>query len=248
MNTTVFYIKSFEEFKRYAELAYNDERIILFRGQKEVWPLCPRLIRVVKEKKRLDEFYDIEKRILKKFKELSCQYDIKIRDYNDWDVLALAQHFGLPTRLLDWTSNAFTALWFAFELEKDNDNERIVWGLIVDDDFPVDMEKDSPFYRRFIKVYRPKYNDTRIIAQQSWFAIWNIQIFGNGGNGLPPEPNIIEAMDELEEFEYHLAKFIIPNNLRTEILNKLEIMHINYFSLFPDLTGLCKNIEWQEFN
>jgi hypothetical protein len=68
-------------------------------------------------------------------------------------------------------------------------------GLIVDDDFPVDMEKDRPFHRQFIKVFKPKYKDTRIIAQKSWFAIWNIQIFGDGGNGLPPGPNIIETMD-----------------------------------------------------
>ena len=247
MNTKVFNTKSFEEFKSIIDLQIVDEKTILFRGQKEIWPLYPRLIRTVLKKKRLYEFYDIEKKILKEFRELSLQFDSKIKDYNDWDILALAQHFGLPTRMLDWTSNPLTALWFAFESEKDNNNDRIVWGLIVEDYFPVDIEKDSPFHRRYIKVFKPRNEDPRIIAQQSWLAVWNIQLFGDGGNGLPPEPNIIEAMDELEEFEYQLAKFIIPNSLRTEILNTLDSMGINYFSLFPDLAGLCKNIDWREF-
>jgi len=235
MNTKVFNIKSFEEFKSITDFNNEDEKIILFRGQKEIWPLFPRLIRTVLEKKRLDEYYDIERKILKEFRELSLQFDSRITDYNDWDLLALAQHFGLPTRLLDWTSNSLIALWFAFESEKNNNSDRIVWGLIVEDDFPVDIEKDSPFHRRFIKVFKPRNEDARIIAQQSWLAVWNIQLFGDGGTGLLPEPNILDAMDELEEFEYQLAKFIIPNSLRTEILNELDSMGFNYFSLFPDL-------------
>lgn len=44
----------------------------------------------------------------------------------------------MPTRLIDWSANPLVALWFAFEKEKDNENDRVVFGLVVDKDFIVD--------------------------------------------------------------------------------------------------------------
>ena len=51
------------------------------------------------------------------------QYDTN--NYIRW--LELAQHYGVPTRLLDWTENALIALYFACESNKNCD--AVVWML-----------------------------------------------------------------------------------------------------------------------
>ncbi len=240
-------IDSFDNFIKYVSHYSNEKRIRLFRGQKDDKPLNSKLYRLVNKNSRLNEFYEIEKNIISEFKKLAYLHSNITNEFNDWEILSIAQHFGLPTRLLDWSSNPLVALWFAFENEKKDDKKRIVWGLVVDNNYLVDIEKDIPFKQRFFKVFKPKYIDPRINAQNSWFSIQNINIFeNNGGDGLPLI-NQNESMDESEEFEYSLVKLIIPNSERIKILRKLDLLGINHFSLFPGLEGLCKTIEWKEF-
>jgi hypothetical protein len=97
--------------------------------------LDPKLFRLVKESKRVEELISIEKRLITEFKKLSVVCDGNIKHYDDWDILSISQHFGLPTRLLDWTSNPLIALWFAFNSDRNIDSDRVVYGLAVNDDF-----------------------------------------------------------------------------------------------------------------
>ncbi|WP_139070512.1 FRG domain-containing protein, partial [Aliivibrio fischeri] len=48
---------------------------------------------------------------------------------NSWEVYALMQHHGLPTRLLDWSESALVALYFALTSEPEADGNRGVWYL-----------------------------------------------------------------------------------------------------------------------
>jgi len=55
---------------------------------------------------------DIEQRLFQDFKAMAQTYESGL-NFTDLDWLAVAQHFGLPTRLLDWTDNPLVAAWFA---------------------------------------------------------------------------------------------------------------------------------------
>ncbi len=237
-------ISSIGQFVKYTNQYENDGKIRLYRGQMIDWPLDSKLIRLVKDKKQTDNFFKIEERIFNQFKnEYSNYYNVKL---NDWELLSLGQHYGLPTRLIDWTANQLIALWFAFEKEKDNEKDRVVFGLVVDEDSLVNFQKNELFGGRFIKVFKAMPVDKRVINQESWFSIQPPLIFGKGGDGIP-NLNNYNTLNEDEHFEYSLIKIRFKNSMRQNVLEELEKNGIDSMKIFPDLTGVCKMIELKEF-
>ena len=79
----------------------------IFRGQKQHWPLKPSVGRATS--------YDAsrELQLFNEFRRLARPMVDRSRVADEWDWLFLAQHHGLPTRLLDWTTNPLIAAYFA---------------------------------------------------------------------------------------------------------------------------------------
>src|SRR5215472_15161473 len=98
----------------------------LFRGlSNSDYVLVPSIGR-----KRNREPFDIkDEKILFRIIKTEGMMFIERGDLSDIDLLALSQHFGAPTRLLDWTSNPLVALYFSiFSSESiDNTNDGIVY-------------------------------------------------------------------------------------------------------------------------
>lgn len=230
------------EFQGYLS-KHNDSKIRLYRGQMEDWPLDSKLLRLVREKKLEDDFYSIEKQVFKKFKDNYRLYHDT--EQNDWDLLSFGQHYGLPTRLLDWSINPLIALWFAFEKTKNNNDDRVVFGLAIEEDSVVNFQEDKLFGGRFIKIFEAKSFDERIKNQESWFSIQPPHIFGNGGDGLP-HFNDYDTLNEDENFEHYLIKFRFKNSSRQEIIKELDNYGINGVKIYPGMTGLCNMIEMNE--
>ncbi len=113
MNT--IYIDSFEKFlKEIEEISVPKP---YFRGQtkrvSDGYTLIPSLGRPeYKVPRSLSELFDFECRVLDTFANHVLGHVNHI-PRNDWEMLALAQHHGLPTRFMDWTTNPLVALYFA---------------------------------------------------------------------------------------------------------------------------------------
>ncbi len=83
---------------------------IWFRGDaKRSYPLVPAFYRPHVATHGYDEFT-----LFERFKALAAPL-VRVRPDSDWEWYFIAQHYGLPTRLLDWTENLFAALYFAIQ-------------------------------------------------------------------------------------------------------------------------------------
>jgi len=205
-----------------------------YRGHADAnWKLKPTLFRIHNSLCCSKNINDFEEQILKVFKRHSPPY-LKQEPKTLIDWLVLGQHFGLPTRLLDWTENPLVALFFALiELKE---CESAVWMIDPGNWYSIDLEKELNELDEYYMFF-PKSIDNRIISQKSCFTIHPL-------NSTPIEDDFEngEASTYLD-----LMKICIPNDiqLKKKILLELYNFGIDYQFIFPDMTGLSKKIVYE---
>lgn len=202
----------------------------LFRGQNADYPLLPKLVRGQYKNPGSAE-YDM----LEELKIRGSTYR-DLSQLDTWSLLTLAQHYGMATRLLDWTSNPLIALWFAC---KDGGNSRDPVVYILLPHWEIGLldrtEILQPSDHNGISILRPFLEDRRIIAQDGWFTVHS---FSNKRGKFIP-------LGESANHASGMIKININAQSKREILERLDILGVSHRTVFPDLEGVCSYINWR---
>lgn len=216
-----------------------------YRGLSDVdYPLETTLMRLG------GDYVRLEKHLLRNFRKYGHRKMVEMDSL--WHWLSLAQHHGLPTRLLDWTYSPMVALHFATANIEQFDKDGVVWvadyvklheqlpqklteqlteeGANI---FTVELLAESistlEAFRNFDKedfgfFMEPPSMDDRIVNQHALFSVMS--------SAAGRVDAVLEKQPEMGR------KIIIPAGLKWEIRDKLDQSNITERVLFPGLDGL----------
>ena len=203
----------------------------LFRGQPEDQPLLPKIAR--NGFRVRGDRLQIERKMFEQFRREAVPF-LGNDPGSLWDWLALAQHHGLPTRLLDWTLNPLAALWFAVERPATKTGLGVVWFFDAQDDDYVDASDGNPFQADRTRVFRPRHLTGRIVSQRGYFTAH--KYLDSKNKFIPLNTNA--------KFKNRLTKLSIPGSAFANIRRDLDRCGVNGASMYGGLDGICAHIAW----
>jgi len=203
---------------------------VLFRGQGCNEPLLPKIARA---NPRIDTG-ELEQAMLHELKRRTARSP-QVLGQDDWDALVVAQHFGMATRLLDWTTNPLVALWFACADQKP-DREGYVFLLPVSPAMILDRRVDiDPFAIRLTKVFKPSINNDRLLAQSGWFT----------AHLYSAKSKRFVDLHKNSSMPHKVLMKGVRGSDKARFLRALDRVGISQESLFPGLEGTCRYVDWQ---
>lgn len=220
----------------------------------------------------LTRLEDLEREVLETFRNHLITY-VAHRPVDDWELLSLAQHHGLPTRFIDWTTNPLVALYFSLRVENEFDSVKVYvlnYKPKTYFDFVQESRKITP---------KPDSATVKAAMDTDPYELDSAEndSFGETGktnNGYAkPIPSPFEIIDHVIFTPPHVSERIkaqdgvlmaypdpikpldpsryleisINTSARCEILKRLEKFGVFDRQLFPGLDGVAKWLKYKHY-
>jgi len=205
-----------ESFSEFDEALSGITRSALCRGVSDAnYELAPSLFRG----KKPADLVKQEKNLMWVFK-TQARPHLASLPTSEVEWLVVAQHHGLPTRLLDWSLSPLVALFFAVQSGSKSDG-----AVYVHDKEVFKHEEDiSLVGLKQVAAFFPSHISPRISAQSGMFTVHPL-------DGKPFDDD-------------DLLKIVIPAAKKKKLLDKIVKFGVHHASMFPDLDGLSKFLRY----
>jgi hypothetical protein len=224
-----------------ASLAVGSPTLI-YRGMSDkAYTLCPSNARHPSEH-TYGDVTTLESAMLEEFKRLSLR-ELEFEPENEFEWLFLAQHHGLPTRLLDWSTNPLVGLYFSVEKNDDRDGVLYLTRQSVSDQYHLFDHRTADYQKRHaipiaiqprqgkVIFVRPRYKDRRYHNQASVFSC----------PAKPYEPLDVDVLENLESL-------IVPRTLKPALRERLRMLGVSASFIYPGLDGVAAEVKSLQYD
>ena len=201
----------------------------MYRGQANSgWPLLPSLARFAAQVQGYESAGDLEDHLLDDFLRYAVPHH-DIRSLPKLEQLIHCQHFGLPTRLLDWSTNPLKALFFAVENPSHDECDGAVYILSPTGWWEgtgkiPDLES--------LQAFMPELLNERVAAQDACFVSFPLPAFGMEVKEL--------TQDNYERDVATLQEIVVPKERKIELRRELAVLGITHRTIYPGLEGVAR--------